>query len=254
MDRQKPYFLSNPEKFQEQESTYLKVRRLEGRVLGDAAVAALPDVSSDSPYAKEWRWRRRSFQRLKNYMQARKKGPARILDVGCGNGWMSNRLAEITRWQVSSLDINQEELAQAARLFGRENLQFYYADLPGLSLPALDALGQFDFIVLAASVQYFQDLAELVSYLRFFLHTDGEIHIIDSHFYRDAAAAAAAKQRTLGYYTNIGAPEMAAHYHHHLWHDARRLGAADLNAGLWAKLQQKAGYLAPFPWVRLRRN
>lgn len=176
----------------------------------------------------------------------------RILDLGCGNGWMSNRLAEIPTWEVVGIDVNQVELIQAARLFGRENLQFFYAHLPDLGLSAPDAIGQFDCIVLAASLQYFPDLEALVSYLKLLLCQGGEIHVIDTHFYHDEVAAAAAKQRTVDYYSNLGVPEMAFFYHHHLWDTMQRLGAENLNGGIWQKWQQKAGIIGPFPWLRLR--
>lgn len=254
MDKLKPIFLSNLEEFQQLENTYLNVRRREGRVLEDGALRLLPDVSLPNIYAKEWRWRKQSFLRFKNYLLEQKKGASRILDLGCGNGWMSNRLAENLHWDVVGVDVNQFELDQGARLFARENLQFYYAHLPGLSPEALGSLGRFDVIVLAASVQYFSNLGELVSKLKFMLHQDGEIHMIDSNFYKDDSAVLAAKQRTVDYYTNIGVPEMAAYYHHHLLPAAKRLGAENLNAGLWAKLQQKLGHIAPFPWLRLRHS
>ncbi len=254
MNKLKPVFLTNPDKFQKQENAYLDVRQREGRVLDDEALRGLPDVSLSNIHAKEWQWRKQSFSRFKNYLLEQQNGAARILDVGCGNGWMSNRLAENPHWDVAGIDVNQYELEQAARLFGRENLQFYYADLPSLSAQALDALGQFDVIVLAASVQYFPNLAELVSNLKRFLHRGGEIHFVDSHFYRDQAAAAAARQRTVDYYTTMGVPEMAAYYHHHLFPEAKYLGAENLNGGLWTKLQQKAGHIAPFPWLRLRHS
>ncbi len=253
MDKQKVHIISNPDSFQKKESLYLEVRRKEGRVLDDEFVMKLPDVSLSSPYAQEWRWRKRSFLRFRNYLLAQKKGTMRILDLGCGNGWMSNRLAENPEWDVTAVDLNKEELEQGTRLFGRENLRFLYADLVENKGQNLKALGKFQVIVMAASLQYFPNIAVLITCLSRILADRGEIHCIDSHFYPDKTAAAAAKQRTLDYYTGIEVPEMAAFYHHHLWPDIQGLGGENLNSGIWTKFQQKAGCLARFPWVRLRQ-
>jgi len=172
----------------------------------------------------------------------------RILDLGCGNGWMANKLAENSNWDVWAVDLNQVELEQGARLFGRENLRFAYADVLMGELPEKN----FDVIVLAASVQYFQNLETLVVALRKLLNFNGAIHILDSPFYKKEVLRAAARQRTLGYYTQLGVPEMAEFYHHHLWSEAEKLGAENLNDTMIIKILQKMKWLAPFPWLRFR--
>lgn len=259
MTPQKVHFLSDPIPFLAKERLYLEVRRREGRVLDDDDVKMLPNISATSPYTQEWRWRKRSFLRLKRYLSHKKTQHLRILDLGCGNGWMANRLAENQAWSVIGMDLNVAELTQGARLFGRKNLQFVYADLwqnalleaPGiasqdtidaLGLPASGLPGAFDIIVLAASVQYFPNLESLVASLQALLNTGGEIHLIDSQFYPSKTAKAAAKQRTLDYYTAAGVPEMADYYHHHLWPELQQLGAENLNKSLLIRLLQKTGY------------
>jgi SAM-dependent methyltransferase len=246
---------SDPQDFQEKERLYLEVRRREGRVLSDEVAMALPSISADSPYVKEWRWRKRSFERLKKHLSAKTSGSIRILDLGCGNGWMANRLAENPRWDVSAVDLNREELEQGARLFGRENLRFYYADILANSaaqtIPTTAFQNTFDVIILAASVQYFPDLETLFATLRSLLNASGEIHLIDSNFYKNETARDAARRRTLEYYAKIGVPEMAAHYHHHLWTDIQKAGGQNHNDSFWIRILQKFGQLAPFPWIRL---
>ncbi|HRI58517.1 MAG TPA: class I SAM-dependent methyltransferase [Saprospiraceae bacterium] len=279
------HFLAVPAHFREKERLYLEVRRREGRVFPDEVVRQLPYVSGSNPYAKEWRRRKRSFERFlsccKQLSALRRKkdvertvpyrvtksgvvgedannGNFRILDIGCGNGWMANRLAENPDWDVWAMDVNEEELTQGARLFGRENLQFVYADLMSLvprspvpeeSDPGTGFRGTFDIVVLAASVQYFPDLKELIFSLKKCLKPGGEIHILDSPFYKNETARAAARQRTLEYYSKMGVPEMAAFYYHHLQADVEQLGGVDLNKTLFVKLLQKIKWLAPFPWV-----
>lgn len=244
MEFKQVQYLSPVPKYPEKEALYLEVRRREDRVLKDEVVKSLPLVSKSSLYAKEWNWRKRSFQR---FMASLPKGsPLRILDLGCGNGWMANRLAENPRWAVFAVDLNQEELEQGARLFGRSNLKFYYADILEDKFPEQP----FDIILLAASVQYFPDLQRLIVCLRKQLAPNGQIHLLDSPCYGSREEQMAAKQRTVNYYQTIGAPEMAAFYHHHLWADVKALGGIDLNNTLWTKVLQKFGWLSPFPWLK----
>ena len=256
------YYFSDTAPNREKERLYTEVRRREGRLLPDEAVRQLPNAKG--PLAGEWRRRRRSFERFLAY--CRQKAPPdgtalRILDLGCGNGWMANRLAENPARDVWAVDVNEEELAQGARLFGRDNLHFGYADLvsrndipatvPGM---AFRDTGTFDLVVLAAAVQYFPDLTDTIHVLKACLNPGGEIHILDAPFYPDEAAREAARQRTLQYYTSVGVPEMAAFYHHHLWADVKKAGGEDLNNQLIIKILQKTGWVAPFPWVRLRED
>jgi len=269
------HFLSDPAPYREKERLYLEVRRREGRILSDEEVRRLPFVPESHPLATEWRWRRRSFARFFSYcqqwaVQSGKTPPLRLLDLGCGNGWLANRLAENPDWDVWALDVNEEELEQGARLFGRDNLRFGYADLvprngipgswPGISFrdtgrwPGIPfrGTGTFDLIVLAASVQYFPDLRELVAALRARLNPGGEIHLIDSPFYASETERDAARRRTADYYAKTGVPAMAAYYHHHLWTDVLELGGQNLNKSLKIRFLQKIKWLAPFPWVRLQ--
>jgi len=227
---------------------YLQVRQREGRLLSDEAVRALPIVDAKSPYAQEWRWRRRSFERFRRYLLQRFGDKnLRILDLGCGNGWMSNRLAEQPNWQVLAIDVNEPELRQGERLFARSNLQFECNDVSNGGLPQ----AYFDVVVLAASVQYFPHLPSLFFLLQAALKQEGEIHILDSHFYKNKTQQQAARQRTSDYYTRLGVPEMADFYHHHLWEEVKKAGGINLNNRLTIKLLQKTGWHSPFPWLRI---
>ncbi len=243
MEHNQVDFLSSPALFQEKEGRYLEVRRREGRVLSDEVVKKLPGMLPSNPYTREWKFRARSLNRLKKHLL--KDTQLQILDLGCGNGWMANRLAENPHWKIWAVDLNQEELEQGARLFGRQNLKFVYADVLQGVLPE----NQFDVIVLAAAIQYFPDLEALLVVLRKLLTTKGEIHIIDAPFYKKKAEKAAAGQRSLAYYSKVGVPEMAQFYHHHLLAEAENLGAENLNGALKIKILQKLQWLAPFPWL-----
>jgi len=239
-------YRSNPADYCEKERLYLEVRRREGRVPTDEALLQLPHVKTPAALAKEWRWRKRSLERLDTYLKKQYgQQPIRLLDLGCGNGWMSNILASQPEREVWATDLNEMELLQGSRVFPKENLRFVYADVLQGMLPGR----YFDVIVLAASVQYFPDLKQLMAVMRTLLKPKGSIHILDSYFYGDEEARLAAEQRTMAYYQQMGMPEMASFYHHHLWKEAQNLGAVNQNRRLGVYLRQRLGYLAPFPWL-----
>jgi len=189
---------------------YLSVRRKEGRVYSDEIVSQLPNVPDDHPLQEEWRARAASSHRLARYLAGLGR-PLRMLDLGCGNGWLASRLAEAADLSVVGLDRNHVELDQARRVFShRSELSWVGADIFRAPFPAQS----FDIILIACAIQYFADIALLIRTLRPLLATRGEIHIVDSPFYLPQQLPAA-RQRSRSYYTNLGFPEMATHYHHH---------------------------------------
>ena len=228
---------------------YLQVRQREGRLYPDAVLARLPDISSDSPLAGEWRQRRESSSRLLRYLGGLPAG-LDILDLGCGNGWLSDKLSRLPSSQVWALDNNRTELSQARRVFKSRNLFFILANIDGLPLKRTS----FDIILLASVIQYFSDLPCLVRNLLPLLKHTGEIHILDSPLYAPGEIDAA-RQRTQIYYETLGFPQMAEHYFHHpitaldgfspRWHYRPQ----SLRASL-ARFTGSPG--SPFPWVSLR--
>jgi ubiquinone/menaquinone biosynthesis C-methylase UbiE len=234
-------FLSNPADFQALEQAYLALRAREGRVLSDEAVCQLPFRPPHPEVAREWIWRRRTFERFRRYLVRRYgAAPVTILDLGCGNGWLANQLAMRQQWDIWAVDVNLPELAQGDRLFARENLRFVLADVCAGVLPEQT----FDVVVLAASAQYFPDMAVLLAALRRILKPGGEIHFLDTPFYTDATAQRAAQARTALYYEKMCAPDMIPFYHHH----CRPEGSQRMDAPI-AVLLQKIGYLGPFDWL-----
>src|SRR4030095_8523298 len=71
---------------------YLRVRIKEGRLYSDEAVERLPAVPEDDPLRPEWSARTASSERLVAYLR-RSRRTVTILDLGCGNGWLSHRMA-----------------------------------------------------------------------------------------------------------------------------------------------------------------
>jgi SAM-dependent methyltransferase len=226
---------------------YLQMRAKEGRLYTDETVARLPAVPHTHPLWSEWRARADSASRLMAYL-TRLPQPLTILDLGCGNGWLSNRLTAAGR--VLGLDRNPVELAQAARVFAdNPRLRFVNADIFAAPLPA----GSVDVVVIASALQYFADALELIRCLLRLVMPRGEIHILDSLLYAPAEVAEA-RARSQAYYAALGVPEMGAHYHHHTLASLSEFKPTMLYRpqSLAARLRRRLGLPAsPFPWVRL---
>ena len=220
---------------------YLRVREREGRIYSDDVLRQLPEVPAGHPLSAEWQARAASCRRLLGYFGSAQK-PLTILEVGCGNGWLSNRLASVLRGVVVGVDRESPELRQATRVFAdRDELAWVAADIfhGGFSKDSFDA------VVIASAIQYFPEVPRLIQALLGILKKDGEIHILDSPFYA-AEELSAARERSRSYYERLGFPEMAAYYHHH--------SAAVLKAYNAVWLYRPVPQLrdSPFPWIRLR--
>jgi ubiquinone/menaquinone biosynthesis C-methylase UbiE len=229
------------------EKKYIITRSLENRLYTDEELMELPDIPASHTHYREWQIRKRSGRRLLHYLACKNKA-LDILEIGCGNGWLSHQLAEIPDTEVVGLDINFTELQQAARVFsGDPNLHFIHGDIRS---GVLDDR-RFDCIVFAASIQYFPYLKKILHFTLSLLEPGGEIHIIDTHFYRSGEIEGA-KRRTAAYYSSLGYPEMADFYFHHGSNDLRSFHHTLLYNP--SAVQNKLfGKKDPFPWIRITK-
>jgi 2-polyprenyl-3-methyl-5-hydroxy-6-metoxy-1,4-benzoquinol methylase len=142
----------------------------------DKEVAQLPYVRSTHPRYREWTGRIASADRLVRYLSTHKKA-AGILEIGCGNGWLSHRLSDVPGSKVIGLDPNLGELRQAARVFRKQsNLKFIYGEFYSDVLQDLS----FDIIVIAAAIRSFPSLSQLIRDALAYLRPHGELHLLDS--------------------------------------------------------------------------
>ncbi len=231
------------------ESAYLELREAEGRLHPDEEVRRLPNPSHSNPQRQEWRLRQQSFRRLKQHLQSHPP-PGPVLDLGCGNGWLSHYLNRWTRQPVLGVDINQAELEQAARLFAAPECQFAYADIFRSDLPE----GKFSLVILNSVIQYFKSLETLLHRLQTLLQSGGAIHILDSPLY-DSEELAAAKTRSLRHFQQMGQEEMGQYYHHHSWSELDVFPYEILyhhQPGWTAKIMARMGWRQnPFAWLRI---
>lgn len=231
------------------EKVYTDLRKKEGRMYTDEEVARLPVIARSHMHFKEWQMRKQSCDRLVKYLEKKNEAgrPFKLLEAGCGNGWLSHQLAVIPGITVIGSDINFVELQQAGRVFSEIlNLHFIYGNIEA------DLFGekQFDAVIFAASIQYFPDLASTINKALRLLKPGGEIHVLDSPFYA-VRERRAAKQRSVIYYESIGFPEMAEAYFHHCIEELAGFDHKFLYDpdSLYHKLLPNKNI---FPWIRIR--
>src|ERR1700753_951658 len=97
------------------EKKYIVIRSLENRLCTDEELSKLPEIAAEHPHRREWEMRRQSARRLVRYLSGRRK-TQEILEIGCGNGWLTHHLAEIPGNEGPGMDINFTELQQGARV------------------------------------------------------------------------------------------------------------------------------------------
>jgi ubiquinone/menaquinone biosynthesis C-methylase UbiE len=242
------YILSASNK--EFEKIYLEVRNKEKRVYSDEEVKGLPFASESNPHKSEWVLRAKSFQRIKNYLQYKKRN-MNVLDLGCGNGWFSGQLSKSFNHNLYCIDLNLIELKQGRKNFASENLNFIYADI----FSDRFSNSFFDIIFINAAVQYFPELKKLITHLLSLSNENGGIHIIDSPIY-DEDEATNAKQRTQNYYSSLGFPEMSNNYFHHTWKELSdfKLKIFYNPNSFSAKFKKLFNVNdSPFPWIKISK-
>jgi ubiquinone/menaquinone biosynthesis C-methylase UbiE len=203
--------LADPKKYADKEQLYYEVRNKEGRIISDDELKNLPLASDNNPHEKEWSIRAANFQRFKKYLSKNYGDKQlKILDIGCGNGWMAHQLNGLGH-HITAVDLNMSELAQAEKVFGNsDTLQWMYADVLNDHFP----MDKYDVIALAASCQYFEDITQLTQKLKSLLSKHGAIHLLDSVFYKNKQQEAA-RARSLQYYALMGYASMCEYYFHH---------------------------------------
>ncbi|MBA2746255.1 MAG: methyltransferase domain-containing protein [Flavisolibacter sp.] len=228
-------------------SLYHSLRKSERRIYSDEELALLPFVEKDHRYASEWKVRKNTAHRLKHYLMA-KPGSYTLLEVGCGNGWLSHFLALNSQFQVMGLDPHGHELEQAKKVFNLSNLDFIHGSFNKDFLEQ----GQFDFIVFAASAQYFPSFKYLISVALKHLSEEGEIHILDSGFYNKKELPKAVK-RSASYFEMQGFPEMQQYYFHHAFDDLKEFSFRFMNR-LELQFARMMHQNQVFPWIRIKHQ
>lgn len=247
------YVLNHYFQYDSFESIYLKLRKKEDRLYDDETLSRLPDINVNHLHYKEWRIRENSAAMLLKYLKE-KSHPTNVLEMGCGNGWLANKIGEIESVNVIGLDLNLTELEQAARVFGnRNNLLFLAADIFDARFNSLT----FDYIILSASIQYFKNIKIIIKRLFELLNNKGEIHILDSPFYTEQNFQKAI-EKSLKHFKEMGVNEFSSYFHFHKFNELSGLNAVTLYKpdSLINRIKRKLLFrnLSPFYWFKIINN
>ena len=161
---------------------YRSIREREGyRASSAEYYRRLPEVAANDPHATEWRVRRESYEHLLTHVLQPPRTLLRILDLGAGNGWLSNRLASQDH-DVCAVDRIADEVdgLGAARHFVSRftTVQASFDALPF-------APGQFDVVVFNGSLHYAPDVAGTLTSARRLLADGGTLVVMDSPMFDD---------------------------------------------------------------------
>ncbi len=159
---------------------YTKIRLAEGRGSADAAFyRALPDCPDQHPMAWEWRIKRRTFSCFRNRVLAPLGPHLRVLDLGAGTGWLSNRLANLGHEPCAvDLSCNERDGLEAARHFG-SGWRCVQAEFD--HLPFAD--GSVDVVVFNASLHYSTDYATTLREALRVLVPGGRLAVLETPVY-----------------------------------------------------------------------
>ncbi len=185
---------------------YESIRQAEGRGSTSANYyRALPFKDLSGQFVNDWAIRARSYRVLVNNVLTRLQDPLerglKILDLGAGNGWISNRLsAQGDRVISVDLSVNEQDGLGAWKQYEHP---FTPVQAEFNHLPVMDRFA--DAVIFNASFHYSEDYAETLREALRVLSSKGLIVIMDSPVYRrDEAGEKMVAEREAQFKTKYG--------------------------------------------------
>ncbi len=173
----------------------------------------LPDRDTTGRQSAKWRVKARSVDALFELLRA--LPPRRILDLGCGVGWLANQLAR-RGYEAFAVDIVQDNALglraadvylQAGSLFER-----VWGELE--RPPFLN--GTFDAVICNASLHYAASLEVALAEVNRVLRTGGLLVVMNSPVHDEARSAGRAERSFRLRLSQLGASEYLVSRYHHL--------------------------------------
>ncbi len=160
---------------------YTKIRRAEGRGSDDPDYyLALPFPSAADPLAWQWVIRARTWVRFRQKVQSGWQPARRVVDVGAGMGWLSQRLAEVGHHPLAlDLSVDPHDGLGAARHY---TPQWPRVQASFNRLPLADGVA--DVVLFNASLHYSADYERTLGEALRVLAPGGQIVVLDSPLYR----------------------------------------------------------------------
>jgi SAM-dependent methyltransferase len=169
---------------------YESVRVREQRGSNDAAYYRALPYAVTGRWSADWAIRAQSYEALIHHVlepvEAETHGANTILDLGAGNGWLSNRLVQRPgRHFVAAVDLQTNALdGLGAHL--HYDTDFVPVQAEFEHLPFAD--GQFDLVIFNASLHYSEDYESTLREALRVVKQGGAVVILDTPVYRSAAS------------------------------------------------------------------
>ena len=170
---------------------YHAIRREEGWGSQNAAYyRELPHVEKSDPLYSVWRIREKNFARFESFVNSK---PLKILDIGTGNGWLSNQFMRRGHI-VAALDISDDERDGLGAWRNYEKgFSWYQSEFS--HMPFRET--QFDLAIFNASLHYSIDLDATLIEAGRVLARGGKIIIMDSPFYSESKNGEAMREQQI---------------------------------------------------------
>jgi SAM-dependent methyltransferase len=160
---------------------YTRIRLAEQRGSEDPGYYLnLPDCPPDHPIAWQWALRRRTFAAFTRRVLPRLGSGLRVVDLGAGVGWLSNRLALLGHHPLAvDLTTDDRDGLGAARHY-RPLWPRVQAEFDRLPLPD----GAADLVIFNASLHYSTDYAVTLGEALRVLAPGGTVAVLESPIYK----------------------------------------------------------------------
>lgn len=172
-------------RYEEFLNRYRDLRRHDGWGSDDGKYyRQLPQVTRDDRHYGIWRIREKNFRRLLGLVGSE---PQKILDLGAGNGWLSNQFAKRGHL-VAALDLSDDDHdGLGACKYYQSQFECYQAEFE--CAPFCDL--QFDLAIFNASLHYSSCLGTTLRATKRLVKLGGMVVVVDSPYYNDASSGQA---------------------------------------------------------------
>src|SRR5579859_1912512 len=160
---------------------YRQVRQQGGyRTRTPAEYNSLPWLDARHPDSGMWQVRAQSFAYVRRLLPAIRPDSLLVLDLGAGNGWLSNQLSALGHRCVALDCLDDAEDGLGANIHYSTTFTRVQADFD--SLPFAPA--QFDLVVFNASLHYAPDVLKTLRHACCVLAAHGRLVVMDSPTFR----------------------------------------------------------------------
>jgi SAM-dependent methyltransferase len=228
---------------------YETIRSREGRQSKDPSFyRSLPYKDTSGRFSADWRIRAVSFQFLERMLPAR----STVIDLGAGNGWLSNRLASAGHEAYAvDLLLNEEDGLGAWKFYQNK---FIPVQAEFSKLPFADGFASQ--LIFNASFHYSENYEETLLEALRVIQSNGMIIVMDSPVYHSAQSGEKmVQERKSKFLAQYGFASDSLHSKNYITHDQMKALGEKLGIH-WRHIQPFYGIhwlLRPW-WARLRSH